>query len=1227
MDDMWSGYGVRTLVSHGYSSGGDMVVLKMDGMWSRYGVKTLGFHGYSSGGDMVMRIEQYFLMTDYSLWEVILNGDSPIPTRVIDGVVQPVAPTTAEQRLVRKNELKAQGTLLMALLDKHQLNFNIHNYAKSLMEAIEKSPPLDNDDLKQIDADDLEEIDLKWQMAMLTMRARRRRHFATECRSPKDTRNKETQRRNVPVETSNSNALVSQCDGVVSYDWSFQAKEEPTNYALMAFTSSSSSSSNNEVASCSKACLETVEARLVIYQQNETVFKEDIKLLKLDVMLRDNALVDLRKKFKKAEQERDELKIKLDKLYDRFKSREGYHAVPPPYTGTFMPPKPNLVFHDAPTFNETVPTDLNVEPKDDSEGMHMPTQKAPSFVQTLKHVKTPRLFIKPVEHVVPIAVLTRSRLVPLTAARLVTTAVPHTKVQHQMPTKYGVTKAHLPKRRPINLRPSPSHNNFHQKVTSVKTTQATLDESNIWHRRLGHINFKTMNKLVKALEDITYSDDEEDVGAEAEFSNLETNIIVSPILTARVHKDHHVTQIISDLSSAPQTRSMTRMVKEQGGLTQINDGDFHTSLYGLHQAPRAWYETLVNYLLENGFQKRKIDQTLFIKKQKGDILLVQVYVDDIIFRSTNKDLCKAFEKLIKDKFQMSSMGELTFFLGLQVKQKQDGIFISQDKYVAEILRKFGLTDGKSASTPIDTKKPLLKDPDGEDVDVHIYRLMIGSLMYLILSRSDIIFAVCACARFQVTPKLHIYMLSRGFLSILRASLIWASGILKIHPSIWWHILIVIMLTVVATLSTKAEYVAAASCYAQVLWIQNQLLDYGFVRNVDSSSKFYMYPRFLQLMINAQIADLSSHSTKYTSLALTQKVFANTRRVGKGFFRVDTLLFEGMLVPQVQDDIDVANVADVVAAADAEPTLPSPTPAITPPPPQQKVTSTPPSSPHLSQIAQPSSPPQQQPSQPSHTTDISMDLLNTLLETCTTLTKKVLRGCIQTWGKIAELDADEDVTLEEVVAEDPKDAEDDEAEPSELKAVIEVVTIAKLMTEVVTTAATTITASPSAARRRKGVVIRDLEETTTPSISKQSKRKNESSEKKAAKKQKLNEEVEELKTHLQIVPNDKDDVYIEATSLALKVHVVDYQIHTKHNKPYYKIIRADGTHQLFLSFISLLRNFDREDLEMLWKIIQERFASSEPKNFFDDFLLNTLKTMFKNLMLKLKYGKVKEAVMV
>ncbi|GJS95313.1 putative ribonuclease H-like domain-containing protein [Tanacetum coccineum] len=166
------------------------------------------------------------------------------------------------------------------------------------------------------------------------------------------------------------------------------------------------------------------------------------------------------------------------------------------------------------------------------------------------------------------------------------------------------------------------------------------------------------------------------------------------------------------------------------------------ALYGLHQAPRAWYETLSSFLLENGFRRGTIDKTLFIKKNKSDIMLVQVYVDDIIFGSTKKSMCTEFE---------------------EVKQQPDGIFISQDKYVADILKKFDFCSIKTATTPIESNKPLVKDEDGVEVDVHEYRSMIGSLMYLTASRPDIMFAVCACARFQVTPKAsHLHAVKRIF---------------------------------------------------------------------------------------------------------------------------------------------------------------------------------------------------------------------------------------------------------------------------------------------------------------------------------------------------------------------------------------------------------------------------------------------------------------------------------
>ncbi|GJR48224.1 putative ribonuclease H-like domain-containing protein [Tanacetum coccineum] len=279
------------------------------------------------------------------------------------------------------------------------------------------------------------------------------------------------------------------------------------------------------------------------------------------------------------------------------------------------------------------------------------------------------------------------------------------------------------------------------------------------------------------------------------------------------------------------------------------------ALYGLHQAPRAWYATLSTFLEKHGYKRGTIDKTLFIKRDKKDIMLVQVYVDDIIFGSTKKSWCDEFEALMKSIFQMSSMGELTFFLGLQVKQNKAGIFISQDKYVAEILKKFDLVNVKTAITPMETKVALTKDEEAVDVDVHLYRSMIGSLMYLTASRPDIMYAVCVCSRFQVTPKTsHLNAVKRIFKylkgkphlglwyprespfdleafsdsdysgsNLDRKSTTGGCQFLR-QRLISWQCK---KQTIVATSTTKAEYVAAANCCGQVLWVQNQLLDYGF----------------------------------------------------------------------------------------------------------------------------------------------------------------------------------------------------------------------------------------------------------------------------------------------------------------------------------------------------------------------------------------------------------------
>nr|GEV65469.1 hypothetical protein [Tanacetum cinerariifolium] len=975
-------------------------------------------------------------------------------------------------------------------------------------------------------------------------------------------------------------------------------EEEPANFALMALLSSSSS--DNETG------LESVKARLLVYKQNESVFEENFKLLNIEVQLRDIASVTLRQKLEKAEQERDDLTLKLEKfqtssknltdllasqtnkktrlrynsqvftkamfdcenyyslksdceswppsnLYDRFQPSGAYHLSP-------TKPEQNLSHTSrpsAPIIEDWVSySDEEFKPKD-------PQQYVLSFAQSFKHVKTPRHSVQPIEttipaatpvpaspksnssgqrrnrkacfvcksvdhlikdcdfhaknmakptqrnhahrgyhkqyaplphpkplkHNTPTAVLTQSKPVSNTAVRPVSAVLPYIPVTRPRHANQVVTKSKSPIRWQLTRNPSSRTSNSPPRVNiqvsdglglkknltiqsvcrelnggyvafgcnpkggkitgkgKIKTgkldfdnvyfvkelkfnlfsvsqmcdkknsvlftdteclvlssdfklpdesqvllrvprennmynvnlknivpsgdltclfAKATLDESNLWHRRLAHVNFKTLNKLVNGtgptwlfdidslsgtmnyhpvtagnqtnsgegfqdnldaekageevdlsymlflvwssvgstnpcnnvedatfdgkehdfdvkkpeskiifspsysaqskeqddktmkeakgkshvesiigyrdlnaefqdcsenssnevttasstvptigqnsinntntfsaaglsntavsptygdasqfpddldmpgLEDIIYSDDEDVVGAEANFNNLESSIPVSPIPTTSTHKYHPISQIIGDLSSTTQIRSMTRAVKDQGGLSQMFGNDFHTcmfacflsqeepkrvyrnkkdergivirnkarlvaqghtqeegidyeevfalvarikaiqlflayasfmgfmvfqmdvksaflydtieeemyvcqppgfedpdhpdkvykvvkALYGLHQAPRAWYETLATYLLENGFQKGTIDQTLFIKKQKVHILLVQIYVDDIIFSATNRDLCRSFEKMMKDKFQMSSMGKLTFFLDL-----------------------------------------------------------------------------------------------------------------------------------------------------------------------------------------------------------------------------------------------------------------------------------------------------------------------------------------------------------------------------------------------------------------------------------------------------------------------------------------------------------------------------------------------------------------------------------
>nr|GEV94293.1 hypothetical protein [Tanacetum cinerariifolium] len=788
------------------------------------------------------------------------------------------------------------------------------------------------------------------------------------------------------------------------------------------------------------------------------------------------------------------------------------------------------------------------------------------------------------------------------------------------------------------------------------------------------------------LEDIIYSDDEDAVDPVADFNNLEPSILVSPIPTTSTHKDHPISQIIGDLSSTTQTRSMTIVVTDQGGLLQMFGNDFHTCMFAcflsheepkrVHQALKnpswieaiqeellqfmiqkvwvlvdlpyrkraigtkwvsrnkkdergivirykarlvaqghtqedgidynevfapvarieairlflayasfmgfmvyqmdvksaflystiekevAWYETLATYLLENSFQRGTIDQTLFIKKQKGHILLVQIYVDDIIFGATNKDLCRSFEKLMKDKFQISSMGELTFFLGLQVKQKEDGIFISQDKYVAKILRKFGLTEGKLASTPIDTEKPLLKDPDGEDetvvatssteaeyvavasccpqfwntvtvkqsADITMLQALVDKKKVLI---SEVV--IRDVLRLDDAEGVDCLPNEEIFTGLARMGYEKPSTKLTFYKPFFssqWKFLIH---TILQSLSAKRmswnEF--SSTMASDVICLStgrkfnfSKYIFDSLVRNIDSGSKFYMYPRFIHQIIQNRLGDLSTHTTKYISPALTQKVFANMRRVGKGFSGVKTPLFEGMLVvqenvvegiadEQVQDDVAVTTAPEDVTVAVEEDIqaqiIPSPAPPTSPPPPQDI-----PSTSHVpSTSPQPHSPTSAQP----QGADFLTSLLQEALDACAAFTRRVkhlehdkriessddtiIEDVINQGRLIDELDRDESKKQAEIYQIDMDHAikvlSMHEEELKEVQELVEVVTTAKLLTEVVIAAsapvsaastiipaaklnipAVTITTAPvkvaaASTRRIRGVVNRDPEE--------------------------------------------------------------------------------------------------------------------------------------------------------
>ncbi|GJU31384.1 putative ribonuclease H-like domain-containing protein [Tanacetum coccineum] len=594
-----------------------------------------------------------------------------------------------------------------------------------------------------------------------------------------------------------------------------------------------------------------------------------------------------------------------------------------------------------------------------------------------------------------------------------------------------------------------------------------------------------------------FSDEDE---PEVDLGDITNSYIVPTTPNTRIHKDHPIKNVIGDVKSSIQTRRMTKSTSEQGFLSAEEGIDYEevfapvarTKAIRLFLAYASFMGFLVYQMdVKSAFLYGTIEEEVYItqplgfkdpdhpdkvykiedrsdivyQEAKGDILLVQVYVDDIIFGSTNKELCNAFEKLMRDKFQMSSMGELTFFLGLQVTKKEDGIFISHDKYIAEILKKFNYTDVKSASTPVDLEKPLVKDGDADDADVHLYRSMIGSLMYLTASRPDIIYpkgkptlglwysrdspfelvaytnsnyagatqdmksttrdlltkgfdagrhvkrgrdtkipqssgppvkvgdeavhkelgdrmerAATTASSLEAEqdsgsgPRVHTLGSGEDSMQLMElmahctklSALFWQTAststlkdgqveitttidgqlktiteaslrrhlkledadnfsslpnteifehlafmeyasdsdkltFQKVHFSPQWRFLIHIILHCLSPKKTAWEQFSSNIAIAIIFLATNRTFNFskmifeGMVKILDSTSKFLMYPRFIQILLNKHQRLLLPHKRTYVAPTLTQKLFSNMRMVSKGYTGVNIPLFSSMLV--------------------------------------------------------------------------------------------------------------------------------------------------------------------------------------------------------------------------------------------------------------------------------------------------------------------------------------------
>nr|GEW95220.1 putative ribonuclease H-like domain-containing protein [Tanacetum cinerariifolium] len=1163
-------------------------------------------------------------------------------------------------------------------------------------------PQLDNDDLQQIHPDDLEEMDLRWNIAMLTMRARR---FLKNTGRKLDMANKKRIRNFMPpkpdlvypslddfvdesvsasvvekltVDSNEPKTIRKENGAPIIEDWVSKSKEEAEPKTQSGNPQQDLKNKGVIYSGCSRHTTGNI-SYLTDYKEIDGGFVAFGGI---------ENLIDLRVKVIRCDNE-TEFKNKVMNQFCEMKGRK--HAL------SFMRP-----FGCPVTILNTIDHLGKFDGKAD-EGFFIGYSNSKAFrvfnsrtriVEENLHVKfsenTPNIAGSRPNWLFDIDALTKSMNYKLvTQDPLFFSSSKDSPGDGFKPSREEEKKDVEDPWNEDGKVPSTEEPRVNQKndanvniTNNINIVSPTINvigiEDNVVDKNIVYGCADDPN--IPDLEEIDRFIDAENDDSRANMNNLDTYFQVSHVPTTRVHKNHPLNQVIGDVQSAIQTRNMLKNLEEHGIISRLVSQGYiqeeridygevlaivarieavrvykvEKALYGLHQAPRAWYEILSTYLLDNEFQRGNIDKILFIKRDKSDILLVQVYVNDIIFGSTRKELCTEFEKIMHKKFKMSSMGELTFFLGLQVKQKEDGIFISQDKYVNEILNKFDFSDVKTTSTPMETKKPLLKDEDSVEVDVHLYRLMIGSLIYLTCSRPDIMFVVCACARFQVNLKIsHLHVVKRIFrylkglpklgLWYLKDSLFdlvaytdsdYAEASLDRKSTIGGCQFLGCRLiswqckkqTVVANSTTEAEYIAASNCCGQATSKAKNINGEAQIHAKVDGKKVLIYEakirrdlkfedeeEFIAYQMKSSLNNLHSWEEALNQENVSQHSNDTLLR-GEDIIQLKELIEIYTNLQKRVLDLETTKTNQAMAIDSLKRRV-------------KKLEKKQGSRAHkLKRLYKVGLSARIESSE-------AQDVQNVVKKVIKDITTAGIKETVSTAAPITTADVTPDeLTMAQALMEIKKSKPKGD-KFAKIKADFELAQrLQAKEQEQLTDAEKARLFMEFLEKRRKFFAYkREIKKRNRPPTQAQQRSlmctylKNMDGWKPKALKSKSFAEIQKLfdkamarinnfvdfRTEL-VEENDEDDVTIDATPLSSKPPtIVDYKIYKEWRKSYFQIIRADGSSKMYLTSRKMFKNFNREDLEVLWSIVKARFKKVRPVNLLDNILFQNLKTMFEH----------------